>query len=308
MKCFKTIFKSFLISTLFILTTPAHLFSTSTYSKNLINEDLSPTFALEELLSEMGIPYPRSYEQLVVVTQDQWIRKAKERWQEELRFTDKKEELLPILEKLGCINQVSASQKHYDYAIVLGASVNGTRPKLIQLIEEYNKGVRFDKVIFLTANWEHDLEREIPAYLDLNQPKLPIKQSWTPPENIPTTEYEITQSIIDQIEFPEGLDPSNFIHIATGNLKDSKNSPRRANTKDTLIALTNHESIENKSCLIFSLQPYIGYQEAIVREVLSKSCEIETVGQACSEDMNVAILLDSVARWIYAEGQKQKIL
>lgn len=285
------------------LFSPIQIHSKEPYSSHLLKEDFSPSYELQCLLKEMGLSTNLDYNQLLNLTQAQWIRVSKERWEEKDRFKDKKELILPLLKKLGCIDQVNASKKHYDYAIILGATVNGTRPKLIQLFDELSHGVKIDKIVVLTADWSHDLNRELPALLNLDQPLLPIKKDWQPPKEMPLTEYEITKALIDQIDLPYGLTSNDFDHITVKYLKDKDGNPRRANTKDTLIEFVKKYDVENKSCLVFSLQPYVGYQDAVVREILPKSCDIETIGREGPKDINVSVQLDNIARWIYALKQ-----
>lgn len=269
------------------------------YSKHLIHPDNMPTKELQDLLALTGLNPNLKGHELVASTQESWLRRSKERWQEQDRFNEMKSELYPLLQKLGCVDEVSAKQAKYDYAIVLGATVNGTRPKLVQLIKEYNEGVKFGTVFFITADWQHDLSREHPSLLDLDQPNLDIKESWRAPEELPTTELEITKALVSQINFPKGLNPEDFVYIGTKDLTDANGNPRRATTKDTLEDLIKVCDLEGKSCAVFSLQPYVGYQDAVVRGTLPKTCRIETIGRGASKDYNYSVYMDSLARWIY---------
>jgi len=53
---------------------------------------------------------------------------------------------------------------------------------------------------------------------------------------------------------------------------------RRANTFDTIKEWLKHKPLPG-DCLVFSNQPYVGYQHAVVSSTLPKTFLVETVGR-----------------------------
>ena len=78
----------------------------------------------------------------------------------------------------------------------------------------------------------------------------------------------------------------------------------RPDTAGTLRAWL-EENPEPGSSLFVSNQPYVGYQGAVVRGIISESFQPETVGAGSQNPPNITVCLDTVAKWLYAEFQTQ---
>jgi hypothetical protein len=76
---------------------------------------------------------------------------------------------------------------------------------------------------------------------------------------------------------------------------------RRPNTQDTIDEWLRSYNPQPGSILALSNQPYIGYQDAVLRKALPKTFDVETVGNACSNNTKSTVIIDSLARWIYNE-------
>ena len=94
-----------------------------------------------------------------------------------------------------------------------------------------------------------------------------------------------------------------IVFVDTPMQKTENNNLRRPNTRDTINEWLQKYNPHNGSILAISNQPFIGYQDAVLRNILPKGFSIETVGCENLENETTTIILDSLARWIYHEYQ-----
>ena len=79
---------------------------------------------------------------------------------------------------------------------------------------------------------------------------------------------------------------------------------RRPNTADT-IKLWMHANPEPGLSLIISSQPYVHYQDAVLRAYLPAEFTLEVVGKKARSVVSDGKHLDNLARWLY---QEEKLL
>lgn len=275
-------------------------------SELLMNDHLEPSQAFEDLLKVMEIDPSLDLISLITQTQADWLR-TKERWEEGERFADKREEVLPLLDKLGCLQAVMPTEKKYDEAVILGSLVSGLRQRTQHMIDAWNNGVRFDKITYLVGDWTPDLQREIPALLDLSDEKYSFKADWEEPEEFPRTEYELAQCVYEQMNLPAGLENVPVEFINTPMTQTPSRFSKRPNTADTLAYWIKTRDKLSDSCLFFSSQPYVGYQDTIIRGIVPEDMLVETVGCKASEHLNMSVHMDNIARWLYAYGMNRQL-
>ncbi|MCH9634424.1 MAG: hypothetical protein S4CHLAM7_11740 [Chlamydiae bacterium] len=275
-------------------------------SELLISEDLKFSAPFRDLLTLMDISPNLDIPNVVKETQNQWFAR-KERWLIEDTLAEKRAEALPLLDQLGCLKKIDPVKKQYDQAVLLGSTVYGMRPKIKQLVSLWNQGVRFEKIIFLGADCIHDLNRELPRLMNLDYSGYPFKSNWEKPEKLPQTEMEMMKCAWDQTEIPESMKNVPVVFISTPMQQKPDGSLRRANTKDTLVSWVEHEDTFEKNCLFFSIQPYVGYQDTVIRSIVPASVNIETVGLSGNENLPLNVHLDNLAKWLYSEAKMQNL-
>ncbi len=204
-----------------------------------------------------------------------------DRWNFTNRFEEERDTLLPLLEELGCFQTVHAKNTQYNYAVILGALRPSVQKRIDFLVEEWQRGVRFDEVIFLTGTRELRPSEECP---DLH------------------SETEMMVRIWDQTTMPETLRnlPLTVVHSGPAHGRD------RATTESTVIAWIELTPFPG-SCLVFSSQPYVGYQDAILRARMPASFTIETIGVEGGRTLPSSILMDNLAKWLQWSLQSQAI-
>lgn len=182
------------------------------------------------------------------------------------------------------------------------------RKRLAFLVREWNRGVRFDHIIMLAGQRPLDAELESLSVLyDRKNKELPIRQSWHEPQLPPKTETEMMRMIFEQAQLPEALAKVQFRVIDTPMQKRADGSVCRPTTGDTVNAWL-AQNPEPGNCLVISNQPYVAYQDSVMRCLMPKSFTIETIGSNDQETERLSTLLDTVARTLYQEYQSFKSL
>jgi len=273
-------------------------------SEALINTHHNPTLALLKILEATNIKHDGTLSTIVTETQKGWLRTAgKERWENQSVFTLRNEISSQLLEDLFLTQIIEPSCKHYNYAILLGATVHAIRNRLTYLISLCNKGTHFDSIIVLTGKrpLDKNIENE-QALLQNSSPAFPFKENWQLNGPLPQTETEMIKLVFDQTNLPVELNTIPLIFIDTP-MQQKENGITRPNTQDTILEWIKLCNPSAGSILAISNQPFVGYQDAVLRSSLPKEFIIETVGNAYSANQNIATILDSLARWIYNENQ-----
>ena len=199
-----------------------------------------------------------------------WIQQG-ERWTFQDWMEDKREEILPIIEKMGYFDEKRAQESSYRYGVVLGSLHASVKRRIAFLIEEWKRGVRFEAVVFLTGQRKLHPEKE-------------------PFEGL-ETETEMMIWAWKNAEMPMELRSLPFVAI------DAKPHPFRQRP-NTLITVQTWlaQNPQPGKCLVVSCQPYLNYQYQILRMVLPETFEIEIVGPSGGRQNPLSVLLDTVAR------------
>ncbi len=270
----------------------------------LVNQDNKPTVALLELLNEMRAHHTDSFPSIVQTTQ-LWLRPTeKERWEFKNDFIEiKKPRLLKLFENLCLIQKVEPSKKYYDYALLFGGTLDDVRNRLAYLITLWDNGIRFNSLVILTGQRLLNATLENHERLLNNQHKgLPSKNTWHFKENFPTSEPEMIKFVFEQTDIPRAWDTVSRIFIDTPPQETGSNSFRRPNTEDTIIQWLKECKPQPGSILAISNQPFIGYQNAVLRKNMPQKFAMETVGSAYQDNESTTTILDALVRWIYNEN------
>ncbi|QQR49513.1 hypothetical protein IPF37_01560 [bacterium] len=261
---------------------------------------------LLSLLDLMNIQHDGSLADVVTKTQAQWLRQVgKERWEMPEFVVDQLDQFLSLLDRLGCITQVAPAQQHYDYALLLGATLARMRTRLGYLITLWNQGIRFDKLVLLGGQriLEKDFEG-LDALLDRENIDLPIRKDWQFSGTLPTTEMQMMVLVYDQAEMPKEMRNVPVVMVDSPMRQRSDGMPTRPTTIDTITDWLKTSPLAG-SCLVLSNQPFVQYQHSVVKTALPEQFFVETVGHAVEgENHHKAVYLDTVARWLYQENKR----
>jgi len=243
---------------------------TSAFS-HLITDDNKLAEPLVAILETLEIPSDSSLTTVAEKLREK-CHQSGDRWTFEHRFDHQRETLMPLLEDLGCFATVRASKKHYNYAVILGALRPAVQKRIDFLVEEWKRGIRFDEVVLLTG-----------------------KRALRPSENCPNlqSETEMMTLVWNETPMPAELKSVRLTIV---------NSPPapgrdRATTESTVFAWLEMDPTPGHT-LVVSSQPYVGYQESILKARLPISFSIETIGPEGGQNLPTSVLMDNLSKWL----------
>jgi len=299
-----------LVGVSIVIVVPNGTYTSTNMQSALITTDGKPTPALLGLLNIFDIQHDGTLKSIVDATQKSWLRpKDKERWQVEDILKGTAARVVPIIATLGCLDEIAPQEKEYTYALILGATAPAMRNRLAYLIEQWCRGVKFGKLVFLLSERPTDPVRENKEVL-LHSTTLPIKKEWQFDGALPKNEYEVMRFIYDQAELPKAFKeiPVVWINYADSKLPGDDIRKRSiANTGDTVHAWLSKKPMPG-SCLVVSSQPYVGYQDSVMRTLLPQEFTLETVGPPASGNDKITSYIDNIARWLYQEHKRRSKL
>lgn len=256
-----------------------------TFADPIQDRKIAPA-ALKELASFLQIPEDAD---LIAETQKRWLRKpGQERWEMSEIASEQKAFVLNWAKQQGLLDPWKPLDRHYDKALILGATTSRMKARLDYLVELWEKGTRFSEVVWLTGDRPLD-----PRADDLLDRCL--------------NESEAARILWNEANLPEEMRSLPVVFIAVP-MKGEGSFLKRPDTKDTLDAWV---ASTNGSCtaLFISGQPFCGYQFAVINATLPATIHFDVVGPSAdpsSLPSEAAAILDSVARWIYQDAKMQK--
>lgn len=272
-------------------------------SFDLVKTDGTICDPLQKILQVTGIVHDGTIKDIIQKTQKNWLRKpGTERWQMEDAYEELAGELWPLFNELGMLEIVRPQSNNYDYCIVLGGLVSCVRNRFSYALELWNQGIRFKELLFLVGQRFLDPELEKEEILcDYHNLDLPIKAEWIKPHILPTTETDMAKMVFQQTDLPQDFKNMVRVHFidAPGKIT-AEGKFTRPTTADTFIEwlATNPQP---GTILAISTQPFVGYQYTIAKFLVPSTFALEVIGkEANKDDLKVAIILDNLARWLYA--------
>jgi len=277
-----------------------------------VNSEGKPSSIILRMMDVLELPNDGTLKNIVDITQEKFFQKKpdgqrKERWEIEEVVPHLREDVMPILDKLGMLKEFFPSEKKYDSALILGALTPSVRKRLNYLGDLWENGIRFDKIVFLGGERPLEPTKESPGILfDRKNEELLIRVDWQPPKEMPKTELEMMRMVWDQAKLPREMKKIRTQWI------DAPMKPNSAGIK--LLRPTTEDSIKiwrevkpiERKILAVSNNPHIGYQESVLKTYLPKDFNVETVGPAASLKLPLAFYLGEMSRWLYQEQIRLK--
>lgn len=282
------------------------------FSRTLFNETCQPQPKLLQLLKILSMPFDEqtspSLEDIKFWTQKNLKRTGERHEQQKHHFESLYPNLMPLLKEIFLVQEICPHLKEYEGALIHGATIKGVRLRLKYLLDQWNQGIRFKTLYFLTGErllFPHENE----TALLTNELGLNIRPDWEKPEALPETEKEMIEWIWDQTETPENMKSSIEVFFVNAPMKIDpiKQVSLRPTTSDTVKEWVQMNPTPG-TYLAVSNNPYIPRQDLILRKWASPEILIETVGPAaCEEDpKSIFLALDEIASTIYEIAEKTK--
>lgn len=245
-----------------------------------------PTQLLKDIFKITGTKGVESLETAVKQSNFRWLRpKGLELWERQYSLLDdtQRAALLKKVKNSDLAKEKMPSKKHYDAIVILGATASRVKSRMEFFHRLYKQGVKCDKIYLLGST------RDLKIGSDADKEMAKVLEA----KNNEATEMAMMQELWQQtkLDLPKDIE---IIAIQSGQRLDGT----RANTEDTLVEmLKDFGDVQGKSFLFISNNPYIPYQDAVAKKVLtSYGIKIETVGEAMSPSTTMENVLDTVAR------------
>lgn len=254
--------------------------SSFAFEPHSLFKEEQPHPSLCKLMDILEIAYLPNREALVEISQTQWLQKGKERWEFEERYPQKREQLLPLLQSLGCVENVLPLYQHYDYVLILGGLEQRMKDRVSFFLNLVQNGLTCSKVFLLGG------ERPLQSHLEAHSEEI-------------STESELLLYLWSEFSTDSPINIP-FAFVSTP-MKQTPSGTQRPNTQDTFISWK-ALGLSPGSCLVISSQPFVGYQHYTALGSIPSYFHIETVGPSSKPDTPLSVYLDNLAKWIYQEN------
>lgn len=224
---------------------------------------------------------------LVETTQSVWLRKeGSERWEQRdsEAMIANRERFLTLFNQLDLLAAKKPSCKKYDYVLLLGGLQSRVEKRLDYLTSLLEEGVRFNQLVLLGG-------------------QRPLMQDKESIANIieGATELDMMELIVKKHLRNWPIDHS---EIAIVPINTPLYAGKRPTTSDTVKAWLDTKP-RPTNLLAISDQPHISYQNAVLEASLRPlNFTLETVGCAASPEVKISVVLDALARRIYAASKQ----
>ncbi len=219
---------------------------------------------------------------LLESTQTTWLRKAgTERWDQKdsKEMIANRQRILTLLSQLELLAEKKPMHKSYRYVLLLGALQARVERRLDYLGFLLQGGMHFSQLVLLGGQ------------RPLIQDKEPIANSLKDE----ATELNMMESLVQK-----RLKDWHLSEIEIIPINAPLNAGRRPTTSDT-VKLWLDSNPKPGSVLAISDQPHMSYQHAVLSNALAPHFTLETIGCAASPEVEISVVLDALARRIYAQ-------
>lgn len=233
-----------------------------------------------------------------------------ERWEMKDKFEDKRGRIIPILQRMGFIDNIEPSNQKYDTIFVHGSLANTMRLRIKFLDNLWKQGVRARSIVFLTGKRKLDKKQEsIDVLWNEAHSYTPFRKGWKKYKiNLAKAQYEsdVTKMLWDQIVTSKDLRQWPVKYRVAPEHRDGK----RPTTIDTINAwIEQAKPKKGMKYLAISNNPYIYYQDLVLRNfmnsngLLESESDLETVGfsDATGQKTPIAVHYDNLANCLYHE-------
>ena len=248
---------------------------------------------LSELLDELNIRHTLNLESIIRATQ-QWRRKpGQERWEMvDLQLSEEKhQEVLDKLSKLNLVKEIKPESRHFEYALVLGATVPRMERRLMHLARLWQEGIRFNQLIFLVG------QRKLTEGVDKVDHLISKSSNQTLLPSALKTETDGSKLVYQALEIPEAMRERPVLFVDSPDVWTGEEW-RRANTRDTIEYWLKQSPVSGTT-LVLSDQPHALYQLEVVRQALGNRFVPEVAAKEADTDTRIILYLDALALWLH---------
>lgn len=244
------------------------------------------------ILDLMKIHHDGNLSDIVEKTQKAWLRKqGVQRWEMDKLITQHDAQLQQLFHDMGLYKEILPQNKHFKYLLILGATFPAMEKRFNFAINLYKSGIQFDTIVLLAGTRPCAPERN-----ETTQTFLKFCNKTTMDRDI-KTEMDVLKLIYDYIDMPEAMRNIPVVSI------DVANADHAILTTADIVNSWLRTNPTPGNCLAISCQPYVHYQNTVLKTLLPQNYPVETVGTGCAPHDNIAVMLDNLARMLYQELQ-----
>lgn len=252
-----------------------------------------------------------SLQNAVSKTQGSWIavrqgRGGKERADLVDKDSSSTDQVITIAKEMGLFDAKLPTLSHYDYALWLGALLDGARFRIAELVKAWQAGVHFDTLVVLTG--ERDLRQDLEGIERLCDPStspLPFKDRWKLSEGARyQTECDMMRIVWEQVQLPEDMAKALEGKVIFVNTK--KTNGLRPSTKDTYVHWLKEYQPRPGTVLAISSPGLWMYQQLVGENMLGHAFFLDTIAPATSSQYFItqrhaltSIVHDTIAKCLY---------
>ena len=246
---------------------------------------------LDRLQILLKVPHEKTKESMIEAAQV-WRRKPNvERWEMVPMNTssETRQQAMIILKRMGLVNEIKPKNRHFDYVLLLGATIPRMERRLNQVVRLWEQGIRANHIVFLTGQRPLTPAIDHPDQLILRATASKRATDLSRPQN----ETEAAQMIWISSTMPPSMRKTGCQFISSPRVWTG-NEWQRPNTRDTLKEWLQTQPASG-SVLVISDNPHALYQKAVVEDELPASFKISMAAEAADPGTNLENYLDALA-------------
>lgn len=181
------------------------------------------------------------------------------------------------LTALSFIEKVDSPPRNYQDALLYGGPVDWVRERIAHLLQQWEQGVRFERLVMLGSDRPRDEGRWRESVKRICAPDdsvLPLRPDWSFRGQAPTDEYDIMRIVFDQAKLPDEWGTS----VPVVWLRTTREmAGGRVDTAATVRHYLNELPGEKRAVLAASSQPFVQYQLLATADVFRRegtACEM----------------------------------
>lgn len=180
----------------------------------------------------------------------------------------------------------------YDYLIILGSAYPNVKDRFQHAIDLVKNGICCDSIVVLSGARPLTESEKNKIQKDFN----------ILDDQVPQTEAQSMIFLYQHMAMPESMRNLPIQIIDVPMKFGAQGQLIRPTTGDTVDAWMDLDPTPGK-CLAISNQPYVLYQDSVLKTLLPQSFIVEAVG-ARDGNMNIDLCLDTLARFLYQEHKR----
>ncbi|WP_348663786.1 hypothetical protein [Chlamydia vaughanii] len=208
------------------------------------------------------------------------------------------------LSLLRMTQAVPAYAATYDSVVILGGTLPTMRQRLDFAIREWQRGVRFQKIIFLSGRRERYAKLEnSDQFYDLRYNPFPVEEGWNPTEHkLPSSEDEIARFIWTQMAVPPSWKDASGGMEVVFLVAEPSEGQKYGTRHDTLKIFRAYHGNTSGRILFVTSQPFVHLDRSRISKYFDKdNCDVSGpgFGQAIlKHSWAPGVCLHALAAWV----------